>query len=53
MRPAITVTNTDRRGRVLDDNKWFVRVGSHSRLFNEEDWKRDGLSWINSKIVGA
>jgi hypothetical protein len=50
-REAVVVKNTDRAGKVMP-GKWFVRIGKKSRTFEEADWIKDGLVWVNKALSG-
>lgn len=49
MRPSITLTNTNKFGKVT--NKWYVKIDKTWRVFGKEDF-RDGIDWIKAKLGG-
>ena len=51
MRQPITITNTDKAGRVT--NKWFVRIGKRWRVFGPQDWAKNGIDWIQQALAAG
>lgn len=55
MAQPVTITNVGRDKKVHDD-KWFVRVGSHSdgkprwKTFTRQEWERLGVSWVSDQL---
>lgn len=47
----ITITNTNKWGKPT--NKWYVKIGKRFRVFNRQDWERDGLAWVNAQHAEA
>jgi uncharacterized protein YodC (DUF2158 family) len=50
-KPPITITNTDKSGKVMN-GRWYVRVGKRWRTFTEKEWVAVGQQWIARQMNG-